>query len=688
LAIRSIRIAIDTGGTFTDVALLDAVSGRMIFHKVASTPDDPGRSLVRGIVEIVERAGYVSRDDGGEVAEIELLVHGTTVATNAVLQRRGARAAFITTAGFRDVLHIQRQDRPHMYDLRSRRAEPLVPRSLRFEVTERILHDGSVEVPLDSQQLQAIITELKRHHVEAVAVGLLHSHTQPAHEQAIGEALAKQLPGATVCMSHELVQEEGEYERFSTCAMNAFVQPVMANYLGSVEDSLSQAGIDAPLFVMKSNGGVMSAQAAARHSIHTILSGPAGGVVAGAAMAASSEHKNIITADMGGTSFDVAVIHEGQIEFARTTEMAGLAIKVPMLDIHTVGAGGGSIGWLDPGGALRVGPDSAGADPGPACYGRGGDQPTVTDANLVLGRLSHGTLLGGGMEVDVEASRRVIDDKLAGPLGLSIEAAAEGMIRVVVATMTAAIRKLTVERGYDPRTFTLCPFGGAGPLHGAEIAREMNVDQVLVPLAPGVTSAVGLLMSQLREDNVRTQVALLSQSSAEQILGVIDELETSAKARLAFVSADYGLQTTIQLGMRYLGQGFDIAVEIPAGKPDLETAGAAFHAAHERLYGFSRDDQPVELVSIWVSVEVDLGVASLREVAAAGATPPEPVSQREVVYDGQHVATPVFRRDDLGAGSVIEGPAIIEQLDSTTVMWPGQTATVDRYGQLLLGVTK
>ena len=428
----------------------------------------------------------------------------------------------------------------------------------------------------------------------------------------------------------------------------------------------------------------MSAQAAARHSVHTILSGPAGGVVAGAAMAAGDDHKNIITADMGGTSFDVAVIHEGQIEFARTTEMAGLAIKVPMLDIHTVGAGGGSIGWVDPGGALRVGPASAGAEPGPACYSRGGDEPTVTDANLVLGRLSHGTLLGGGMEVDVEASRRVITDKLCGPLGLSVEAAAEGMIRVVVATMTAAIRRLTVGRGYDPRTFTLCPFGGAGPLHGAEIAREMDVDQVLVPLAPGVTSAVGLLMSRLREDSVRTQVALLSQSSPDQILSVINELENFARTRLAFATADYGLRTTIQLGMRYLGQGFDIAVEVPTGKPDLDAVGAAFHVAHERMYGFSREDQPVELVSIWVSVEVDLGVANLPEVEATGAKV-EPEARREVVYDGQHTDTPVFHRADLGAGSKIEGPAIVEQLDSTTVVWPGQTGMVDEHGQLLLG---
>ncbi len=384
----TVRIAIDTGGTFTDLVLFDAQSGQLFFHKVNSTPDDPGRALVQGIGQIVERSGAAGRP-------IELLVHGTTVATNTVLQRRGAKAAFITTAGFRDVLHIQRQDRPHMYDLRSRRAEPLIPRSLRFELNERLLFDGRVETPVDQEQLQTIIAQLKEHNVEAVAVGLLHSYVDPTHETSVGQTLTEQLPDATVCLSHELVQEQGEYERFSTCAMNAFVQPIMARYLQHIEEGLSAAELAAPLFVMKSNGGVMSAAAAARQAVQTILSGPAGGVVAGRAIAAAHQRQNIITCDMGGTSFDVAVIHQGQIAFARDAEMAGLAIKVPMLDIHTVGAGGGSIGWIDAGGALRVGPHSAGAHPGPACYGSGGNQPTVTDANLVLGRLAPATSRSG-----------------------------------------------------------------------------------------------------------------------------------------------------------------------------------------------------------------------------------------------------------------------------------------------------
>ena len=672
----TVRIAIDTGGTFTDLVLVDDDSGGIFFHKVASTPDDPGRSLVLGIAEIIE----LSRTSG---RGIEILIHGTTVATNTVLQRNGARTALVTTAGFRDVLQIQRQDRPHMYDMRSRRAEPLVPRSLRFEVEERIRFDGSVETPVAADTLDAIVAAIEEREVEAVAVGFLHSYCNPTHEIEVGRILGSRLPQASICLSHELVQEQGEYERFSTCAMNAFVQPVMGRYMKRVEGGLDDAGFAAPLFVMKSNGGAMSAADAARQSVQTILSGPAGGVVAGRAIATTHHRDNIITCDMGGTSFDVAVIHQGRIAFARDAEMAGLALKVPMLDIHTVGAGGGSIGWIDTGGALRIGPQSAGADPGPACYGQGGSNPTVTDANLALGRLSPTTLLGGGMQLDLEAARRAIHDHLAVPLKMSDEAAAEGVIRVVNATMTAAIRKLTVERGLDPRTFTLCSFGGAGPLHGAELAAEMGVDEVLVPVAPGVTSAVGLLMSNLREDRVRTEISLLADTAPSRILEIAQELERSARERLAFASKDHELLTHIRMGMRYLGQGHDVSVEITIDPLDLDVIAGDFHTTHERIYGFARHDQPVELVSIWVSVEVDLGAVTLPEIQASDA-PPVACGNREVIFRGRSWDTPVFRRDALGADARLEGPAVIEQLDSTTLLWPGQRASVDRIGLLLM----
>ena len=673
----TLRIAVDTGGTFTDLVLIDEANGRLLLHKVASTPDNPGRALVQGVTEIIHKAGRDSKS-------VEVLVHGTTVATNTVLQRRGAKVALVTTAGFRDVLHIQRQDRPRLYDLRSRRAAPLIPRSLRLELDERIRFDGSVQTPVDPDELRRLIDQLKAQGVQAVAVGLLHSYANPDHERAVGRALAEHLSETTVCLSHELVQEEGEYERFSTCAMNAYVQPAMKRYLDEMVGALEQAGVRAPLFVMKSNGGVMSAAVAARQCVHTILSGPAGGAVAGAGIAAAGTRQNVITADMGGTSFDVAMIHEGKIAFARDAEMAGLALKVPMLDIHTVGAGGGSVGWIDPGGSLRVGPESAGAVPGPACYGKGGRQPTVTDANLVLGRLGSDSLLGGGMRLDIEAARRVICDRLAKPLNMRIEQAAEGMIRVVNATMNAAIRKLTVERGYDPRTFTLCAFGGAGPMHGVELAAELGARELLVPVAPGVTSAVGLLMSRLREDRVRTAVGLLSEFDPRRLEKIMDDLRRDAQSELAFASKGRALETTRTLGLRYLGQGYDLPVKIEDGPLDAAEITDAFHEAHHRRYGFARQDQPVELVNVWVSVEVDVGTIALPPCSDGSEVPP-PLSTRSVYFAGRAYDTPVFRREELAVGAKLQGPAIIQQLDTTTVLWPRQQLEVDPIGQLVLG---
>jgi len=674
-----IRIGIDTGGTFTDLVAFAPASGSLAFHKVATTPEDPARGIIRGIREIVDRTG-------ARAEEIELLVHGTTVATNAVLQRAGARVALITTAGFRDVLQIQRQDRPRLYDLRGRRALPLVPRALRYELHERVRFDGSVQTPLDRGQLDGLVDVLRRERVEAVAVGLLHSYANPSHELEVGRVLAQRLPGAAVCLSHELAGEQGEYERFSTCAMNAFVQPVIGRYLGRLEQGLAAKGIAAPLFIMKSSGGVMSAQAAARRAVETVMSGPAGGVVAGAASARSEAGcRNLITADMGGTSFDVAVVQEGAVGFARDTEMGGLAISVPMLDIHSVGAGGGSIGWIDAGGALRVGPHSAGARPGPACYGLGGSEPTVTDANLVLGRLGAESLLGGGMTVDPEAARRAIHDRLAGPLRIGVEAAAEGVIRVVNAAMTAAMRKLTVERGHDPREFALCPFGGAGPLHGAELAAELGIGRTIVPLAPGVNSAIGLLMADLREDRVATFVRRLDRTTATELEGLFAELEESARERLRLSANGAGeLRLSRALGQRYLGQRYELPVAVESGPLDLDWVAERFHAEHERTYGYARAEHPVEVHSAWVSAEVDLQPLRLPPAPRASGDP-EPAAVRRVHFAGRGCQTPVFQRDALGAGTTLTGPAIIEQLDATTALWPGQRLEVDRHGQLLLG---
>lgn len=677
----SLRIGIDTGGTFTDLVAFDSVSGRVTFHKIPSTPDDPARAIVQGILEIIESSG--ARRDS-----VELLVHGTTVATNAVLQRTGAKVALITTNGFRDVLHIQRQDRPSMYDLRSRRARPLVPRMLRLELNERIRHDGSVQTPLDNVQLEQIIARLENEQIESVAVAFLHSNVNPEHELQVDRTIASRLPGAAVCLSHQFIGEHGEYERFSTCVMNAFVQPVVQRYLARLEEGLAGCGVTASLFVMKSNGGVMSAETAGRQCVETILSGPAGGVVAGAGISwdGRPNHRNLITADMGGTSFDVSVVSEGHIAFARSAEMAGLALGVPMLDIHTVGAGGGSIGWIDAGGSLRVGPRSAGALPGPACYRRGGTEPTVTDANVVLGRLGPDSLLAGGLQVDPEAASRAITDKLAKPLGLSVEQAAEGIVRVVNATMTAAIRKLTVERGHDPREFGLCAFGGAGPMHGAELAAELGITTTLVPIAPGVHSAIGLLSSDLREDRVRTYVKQLDQTTTDELEAIFRNLYMDAIKPLRFATERGDcVQVERKLSLRYLGQRYDLPVQVENEPLQLEQVAQDFHDSHEHLYGFARTDQPIELSSLWVSVEVDVGQWPDAPTSKNRNLSYSDQGTRSVTFSGQAFTTPIYRRDGLDVGTKLKGPAMIEQLDSTTVLWPKQQLEVDHHGQLILG---
>lgn len=673
----SVRIAIDTGGTFTDLVLSDPDTGRLVFHKVPSTPADPSRALVEGVRELVAQAGYVS-------ADIRFLIHGTTVATNTILQRKGARTAFITTEGFRDVLHIQRQDRPHLYNMRIRRTPALVPRFLRYELPERILHDGSEALAVDRDRLDELVAALRDEGIEAVGVGLLHSHIDPGHERMVGEILRQALPDATVCLSSDMSREEGEYERFSTCAMNAYVQPVMTNYLRRVNDALSDAAVEAPLYVMKSNGGVTSAGQAADHCVHTILSGPAGGVVAGVETGRRLDRPNVITADMGGTSFDVAMIHEGAIAFAKNAEIDGLALKAPMMDIHTIGAGGGSIAWIDSGGALRVGPRSAGAVPGPACYGTGGTEPTVTDANLVLGRLSTDSLLGGAITLDPSAARQVIEEKIAARLQCTVEEAAEGIIRVINASMTAAIRKLTVERGYDPRLFALVPFGGAGPLHGAELALELGIRDVAIPLAPGVASAEGLVFSNLRSDRIQTHVELLDRIEAEAFEQMLEDLTGQAIGELSTSTEDKKPVINRRAGLRYAGQGYDIPIDLPGGPVDLSSLESAFHAEHERQYGFARRDQRVQLVNVWVSVELPISDDRRQPAEGSMSDQPTPLSSRPVYFNGSWVDTPVYGRTDLHTGQQIDGPAVIEQLDSTTLIGPEQHACVDAWEQITI----
>ncbi|MBL9216808.1 MAG: hydantoinase/oxoprolinase family protein [Opitutaceae bacterium] len=670
------RIGIDTGGTFTDLVGINSADGRLLFHKVHSTPHDPGEALCTGVRQLCAREGVAP-------AAIALLIHGSTVATNAVLERKGARTAFITTAGFRDVLVIQRQNRPRLYDIRGRRPAPVVPRELICEVGERILGDGTVETPLAAPELAAVIERLRAARVESVAVGFLNSYVNPAHELAARDQLARGLPGVKVCLSHEVIRSQGEYERFSTCALNSYVQPKMQGYLDRLCGQLRAAGLpDAP-FIMKSNGGMTTAAVAGERSVETLLSGPAGGVVAGLRLAADTGRANLITADVGGTSFDVSVIHGGRPAYASRSEINGLALNVPMVDIHTVGAGGGSIGWIDAGGALRAGPQSAGAVPGPVCYGRGGTEPTVTDANLVLGRLAARSNLAGGMDLDLAAAREAVRVRLADRLNLGVEEAAEGIIRVVNARMTAAIRKLTVERGHDPAQFSLCIFGGAGPLHGAELAEETGMAEVIVPVLPGVFSAFGLLLSEMREEQMQTWLKPLAGTDAAELAARFDALAREAAVRLG-AGADGARRHRVdrRLQLRFQGQSHTLAVDVPAGPIGLAAVAAQFHAAHRRLYGYTFEADPIEIVTVWAVVTLDTPPTPTPPYVPAAR--PSRIGERPVYLEGRMVPTPVHDRFALVPGTVIAGPAIIEQPDTTTLVLPHQHAAVDPQGNLVL----
>ena len=678
------RLGVDVGGTFTDLVLHEVEENRLEFAKTPSTPANQSEGVTIGTLQLVNRLGISSE-------AIAFFIHGTTVATNTLLERKGARTALIVTRGFRDVLQIGRQDRPDLYDWRVRRTEPIVPRRLRFEVTERVLHTGEVIEPVSDADVAEIVRLLKAEQVEAVAVCLLHSYAHPAHERQIGEAIRNALPGITLSISSEVAPEFKEYERMSTAAINAFVAPVMGRYLRDLQGSIEAQGIDSDVHIMQSNGGTMGADTAVERPVHTILSGPAAGVIGSVGLAAQAGELNTISVDMGGTSFDVCLCYQGEVRRTQDSEIERLPIKVPMVDIHTLGAGGGSIAWIDPGGAMRVGPQSAGAAPGPACYGQGGAEATVTDANLLLGRLSPDAFLGGRMKLDVDLARKAVRKRIAEPLGLGLEEVAEGIVRVVNAGMIKGIRVVSVAKGYDPREFTLVTFGGAGPVHAAELASELNIPKVLVPIAPGVTSAMGLLMADLRHDLVRTVLISSADAEASDLGGVYAELETEALAQMDREGVPHNEVSLVRTAdVRYLGQGYELEVPVSGGEvTDSELCGVygRFHDAHTRAYGYASADSPLEVVNLRMTAVARLPQPSLDQADLAGEANPARAlrESRDAVFHNRSVPTAVYDRARLVAGDSIDGPAVVEQLDSTTVVWPEQTASVDRYGNLILG---
>ncbi|WP_281195637.1 hydantoinase/oxoprolinase family protein [Halorubrum sp. F4] len=663
------RIGVDVGGTFTDVAL--ALDGRLVTAKVPST-DDQSEGVMAGIEKACAEAGI-------DPEAIDEFSHAMTVSVNALLEDDGAKTALVTTEGFRDVLEIGRQARPSLYDLDAEKPTPLVPRRRRFEVSERATADG-IETPADEEEVRSVAEAIRRADVESVAVSLLHAYAHPENERRVADLLRAELD-VPVSASHEVLAEFREYERTSTTAVDAYVRPAIDRYVSHLTERARDLDVPHPR-IMQANGGITDADTVRRNAVTTVLSGPAAGVVGASTMADASDadadrQEGLVTFDMGGTSSDVSLVRDG--EAARTTEgvINDRPIKTPMVDVETVGAGGGSIAWVDAGGALRIGPRSAGADPGPACYGKGGTEPTVTDANLVLGYIGGDTSLGGELSLDADAAHDALES-LADDAGLdgALEAA-RGVYRIANANMTRAIRSVTVERGYDPRRFGLVAFGGAGPMHAIAIADGLDISRVVIPRASGVLSAYGLLAADEKRDAVRTHQRRLSAVDSDDVDAVYASL---AEELLDEVSDRDAASVRYAADLRYAGQSFELTAEID--RPfDATAAGERFASAHESAYGY-RADEPVELVNCRATAIVPRDAPSLEYDDGGGGLS----RSREAVFDGGTYEAPVYDRDGLPPAESVGGPSIIEGPESTVVVPPAWTVRVRPDGALVAEV--
>lgn len=675
------RLGIDVGGTFTDLTLLSD-DGRMHVFKTPSRPAD----IAEGCLDAVRSLLAQSHIAPGDIA---YWGHGSTVATNAVVERKGARTALLTTDGFRDVLEIRRQLKPDRYDLHQLKPEPLVPRELRFEVGERTLWDGTVHRALEQSHLEELVDRLRGLEIEAIAICLLHAYANPAHETRLRTFLQPRLPKAYISASHEVLPEFREYPRFATTVTNAYVGPVMERYLERFDLGGRELGIRTPLSIFQSNGGIVSASAAARLPVRVLYSGPAAGVQGAMHVAHAAGYPSVITFDMGGTSCDVCLVDDGRALLTDERELGGFPVRTAMIDVHSIGAGGGSVAWIDHGGFLRVGPESAGAEPGPACYGRGGDQATVTDANLVLGRLNPTTLLGGRLKIHADRAHQALSS-LAGQLDMPVERAALGILDVVNSHMIGAIRVVTVERGYDYRNFALMAFGGAGPLHAAEVAQEMGIKTVLIPSVPGLLCALGLLLADYRNDFTQTRITAATSQHWNNIHETFVALENQARAwaaRHQLPSAEPDFLRSVQ--MRYVGQSYHLLVQTPmiSDASDIERLLQSFHRAHTRLYGYAQPHASAEIVDFRVTLTIPVprpsGPLSWPWVQKGGIK--EAYQGERLIWfkeQRQPMGAPVYRRELLPAGCSLRGPAVVEQLDSTTLLPPEMEAVVDDNGTI------
>ena len=692
---RQTRIGVDIGGTFTDLVWVDDATGAVRVGKLLTTPKDPSQAVEQGVVSVLGDAGSAAGD-------VRSLIHGTTLATNALIERKGARTALLTTAGFRDAVEIGREGRYDMYDLFIDQPTPLVPRHLRLEVAERIMADGSVVAPLDGASARAAIVQLKNAGVEALAICLLHAYRNPAHERALRDLCAELLPGVPVSCSSDVVPEIREYERTSTTCANVYVMPLMARYLDDLERKLQDLGIPGHFYIMLSAGGVATPDTAKRVPIRLVESGPAAGALAAARMARELGEPRLLSFDMGGTTAKACVIDGGEPLLAREFEVAradrfkkgsGLPIRVPCIELIEIGAGGGSLARVDRMGLLKVGPDSAGADPGPACYAQGGKTPTVTDADLLLGYLDPGFFLGGRMRLDVDAAKRAVEDTVARPMGLSLTDAAWGIHRVVNENMAAAARVHGIERGKDLRAYPLFAFGGAGPVHAWHVGRILKVPRVLVPFGAGAMSAYGLLAAPLAFDFVRTAPQRLDAASWTQINELFREMEAEGRAILRRAQVpEAGIRIRRTAEMHYTGQGHEVEAEVPPGPLDaasLATITENFEAVYRSLYSRTPLGVPIEALNWRVVVSgpvPEISVAGPHGGAATTGAKPVPKGSRQAYFPETrgYVETAVYDRYALTPGASFAGPAIIEERESTTVVGPGARVAVDERLTLVL----
>jgi N-methylhydantoinase A len=684
------RIGIDVGGTFTDLVLIDDRRGKIHYTKVLTIPQDPARGVLNGIEKIL-------RVSNASMADLDYMVHGhgTTIGTNALIERKGARTGLITTAGFRDVLEIGRVERPDegLYDFLVDMPEPLVPRYLRVEVNERTGAHGQVVCPLDEDSVVRAVNYLKEQRVETIAVCLLFSFLNPRHEARVKEICQEVYPEASVSLSLEICPEFREFERTSTTVINAYLQPIVERYIGNLMRLLREQYGEVEVRIMQASGGAMTAEMARDHAVNLVNSGPAGGAVAGAFVGKLIGDDQLMTVDMGGTSFDIGLIIGGVPRVSSEGKFEGYPVKIPAVDVHAIGAGGGSIAWIDRGGALNVGPQSAAADPGPACYGLGGDEPTVTDANLALGRLNPDYFLGGEMKLYPARARAAIEKHVARPLRLSLEDAAYGIVRVVNANMVKGMAGSSIEKGFDPREFTLIAFGGAGPLHACELAKHLGMRKVVIPLYPGALSAFGLVTSDIRSDYVQTIAKPAASLDPRELERGYAAMEQKARRQLREEKVpESDMRSEWSADLRYAGQAYELNVPVPhngrLARKDVEEMVRRFHTTHQKVYAYSSTDEPVEVINVRLTA-----IGSVQEVGLArrrregGSASSALKGTRPVYFEGRgFVKSPVYERDWLRPGKLLRGPCIVEEIISSTVVIPGATARIDAWGNIIINL--